>query len=186
MFKNEALGAFLFNGNLTVCAWGKLYEASLWDMIRFPEGKLFEDQYTTYKLIDKADTIVFDPTPEYFYLKRWGSIGHSVFTEKTYELYWGVQEQYTYITEKYPDLSSQMVVAKITWEIVFVNMMLCANKNDKNLIKKLQLFIKENIADVLYCDKINVVRKLQIILFALSFKAYKYMYLTYKKRRTIA
>jgi glycosyltransferase involved in cell wall biosynthesis len=186
MSKKEALGKFLFNDNLTVCVWGKLYLTSLWDNVKCPEGKLFEDQYTTYKLIDQADIIVFDPTPKYYYFKRQGSIGHSAFTDKTYELYWGVQEQYEYITKKYPELFSEMAVAKITWEIVFINMMLCAEKNDEELISNSRRFARVHISDVIKCCEINIVRKVQISLFAYWFSGYKKVYFRYKKQKGIA
>ena len=51
--KEKALDCFLFNDYLTPCVCGKLYSISLWKSVRFPEGKLFEDQFTTYKLIDQ-------------------------------------------------------------------------------------------------------------------------------------
>lgn len=49
--KKEALEVFLFNGYLTPCVASKMWKKSLWQKIRCPEGKLFEDQYTTYKLL---------------------------------------------------------------------------------------------------------------------------------------
>lgn len=186
MDKEEALGKFLFNENLTVCVCGKLYQTSLWNIVKCPEGKLFEDQYTTYKLIEQAETVVFDPNPKYYYYKRNGSIGHSAFSDRTYDLYWGVQEQYDYITRNYPALSAQMVVAKITWEIVFINMMLCANKNDMSLISKTRAFARKHIDEVMHCDDINGIRKVQIFLFAYLFCLYKSAYFVYKKRKGIA
>ncbi|MBS6642769.1 MAG: glycosyltransferase family 2 protein [Clostridiaceae bacterium] len=186
MTREEALGKFSFNENLTVCVCGKLYKTYLWDTIKCPEGKLFEDQYTTYRLIDQTETVVFDPSPKYYYFKRQGSIGHSSFTDKTYELYWGVQEQYEYITQKYPDLSSQMAVAKLTWEIVFINMMFCAGKNDMSLVSKSRSFARKHIGEVLHCDDINAVRKVQIGLFAYCLWLYKSVYFSYKKRKGIS
>lgn len=77
--KKEALEVFLFNGYLTPCVASKMWKKSLWQKIRCPEGKLFEDQYTTYKLLMLANKIVFDPGVYYYYFKRSGSIGHSSF-----------------------------------------------------------------------------------------------------------
>ena len=37
-----------------IVAWNKLYKASLWEGIRFPKGKIHEDEATTYKIYDKA------------------------------------------------------------------------------------------------------------------------------------
>lgn len=49
--KKEALEVFLFNGYLTPCVASKMWKKSLWQKIRCPEGKLFEDQYTTYAIV---------------------------------------------------------------------------------------------------------------------------------------
>lgn len=34
-----------------VTAWGELYKKSLFESLRYPEGKLHEDEYVTYKII---------------------------------------------------------------------------------------------------------------------------------------
>lgn len=37
--------------NISFVTWNKLYKKSLFETIRFPEGKIHEDEFTTYKLI---------------------------------------------------------------------------------------------------------------------------------------
>lgn len=182
----EALECFLFNGYLTPCVCGKLWDISLWDEIKCPAGKLFEDQYTTYKLLDKAKKVVFDTTPYYYYLKRNNSIGHMVFSKKTYELYEGIQEEYKYITSKYPNIQSSVAVGRITWELVFINMMFMAGKDDKIIVKKVRNFAKSHILDVINCKYIGIVRKIQILLFVYNIWFYKQIYFKYKTKRRIS
>ena len=185
--KKEALECFLFNGYLTPCACGKLYKRELWNNVQFPEGRLFEDQLTTYKVIDLAEKVVFNPLPKYFYLKREGSIGHSKFNEKTYDLYKAINEEYAFIVGKYPELKANMSVAKITWEIVFINMMIQADKRwlDKLLIRESRRFARDNIFSVLKCPYINLTRKVQISLFTYVFDTYQKLYDMYKKMKGI-
>jgi glycosyltransferase involved in cell wall biosynthesis len=54
--------------------WNKLYARSLFDEIRFPEGKYFEDTYVTYRLYHKARKIVFTSEKLYFQVKRTTSV----------------------------------------------------------------------------------------------------------------
>lgn len=172
--KEEALESFLFNGYLTVCVCGKLYRTDLWNGIQCPSGKLFEDQYTTYKLLDKSEKIVFVPDSCYYYYKRYGSIGHSEFNNKTYDLYNGIQEEYNFISNKYPILERTLAVARITWEIVFINMMLRGSKQeDEKLISKTRKFARKRITDVYKCQFIGIVRKIQVSLFAFFFQYIK-------------
>lgn len=46
---------------------GKLYKRSLWDTIRYPEGKAFEDDFTAWKLYFQAGRIVISSKPLYYY-----------------------------------------------------------------------------------------------------------------------
>ena len=58
---------------LTV-AWNKLYKKNLFDNLRYPKGKIFEDEFTTYKALYESKTICFIDLPLYYYLQRKDSI----------------------------------------------------------------------------------------------------------------
>lgn len=184
--KEKALDCFLFNDYLTPCVCGKLYAIDLWKNVRCPEGKLFEDQFTTYKLIDLCEKIVFTTMPMYHYRKHSDSIGHSTFNKKTYHLYDAIHEEYEYIIKKYKDACPNITVARITWEIVFINMMIIADHHDKNIIKKIQVFAKANISKVWKCKYISKIRKGQISLFAFCYPVYVKFYQRYKKKHPLA
>ncbi|MBQ7563652.1 MAG: glycosyltransferase [Lachnospiraceae bacterium] len=47
--------------------WDKLYKRELFDDVRFDIGKKVEDRYVTYKLLSKAEKIVFSPAPQYHF-----------------------------------------------------------------------------------------------------------------------
>lgn len=178
--KEKALDCFLFNDYLTPCVCGKLYDNKLWKEIRCPEGKLFEDQFTTYKLIDLCEKIVYVTTPLYHYRKRAGSIGHSNFSKRTYDLYDAIHEEYEYISSKYEEKCPNISVARITWEIVFVNMMIRDDYTDKSIVKQVQCFARKHLKEVWKCPYISKLRKGQISLFAAQFILYKVFYRMYK------
>lgn len=56
------------------CAWGKLVPKSWYEDTQFPVGKIHEDEFTTYKLYLKSDTITFIDEPLYYYRIRENSI----------------------------------------------------------------------------------------------------------------
>ena len=184
--KEKALDCFLFNDYLTPCVCGKLYSISLWKSVRFPEGKLFEDQFTTYKLIDQCKKIVFDTTPRYYYRKRVGSIGHSSFSKRTYDLNDAIHEEYDYIHSKYGEKVPNIATARITWEVVFINMMIVAGYEDISTRKEVQKFAKKNMGKIWNCEYISKVRKIQLSLFAWSFPVYVLFYHIYKKKHPVA
>ena len=57
-----------------VMACGKLFKAKLFDTIRFPVGRLHEDEFTTYKLFHFAKKSVLSTKPLYYYWQREDSI----------------------------------------------------------------------------------------------------------------
>lgn len=61
-------------------AWNKLYKKSLFEGIRYPKGKIHEDEFTTYKLIWNANNIAVTNTKLYFYRQRTDSIMGSVYS----------------------------------------------------------------------------------------------------------
>ena len=52
--KEEFYKKLLYQDGVEVSAWGKLYKASLFQGVKYPVGKLYEDIPTTYLLIEKT------------------------------------------------------------------------------------------------------------------------------------
>lgn len=68
----------LIDGTLNHSVWNKLYRKRLWETIRFPEGRVFEEIDTAYQIIDLCDRIVVLEDPLYRYRIRPGSISHTL------------------------------------------------------------------------------------------------------------
>lgn len=51
----------------------KLFAAGLFDGVRFPVGRLYEDEFTTYRLVAAARRVVVSEAELYFYFTRPGS-----------------------------------------------------------------------------------------------------------------
>lgn len=59
-------------------AWGKLYARELFPLLRYPEGKLYEDQFVTYQVVYQAGGAVYESSDDYYYTTdRSGSIINS-------------------------------------------------------------------------------------------------------------
>lgn len=62
------------NGQAYTVAWNKLYKAGLWKDLRYPEGKINEDDAVAHRLYLACDKVVCLPDVLYFYRMRQGSI----------------------------------------------------------------------------------------------------------------
>lgn len=71
--REEALLLLLDNRRIENFAWGKLFRASLFDGITFPDTR-FEDIYTIFQVFARAKRIVTVPRRFYHYTQRKGSI----------------------------------------------------------------------------------------------------------------
>ncbi len=68
----------------TVVMWNKLYKRTLFREIRFPCGKIHEDEFTMYRLLYQCEIIVFTDALLYCYLRRKSGItGRSFNIHKT-------------------------------------------------------------------------------------------------------
>ncbi|MBP5490050.1 MAG: glycosyltransferase family 2 protein [Lachnospiraceae bacterium] len=74
--REEALTA-LIGGEIRHGVWNKLYNRELWKTVRFPEGRVYEDVSTTYRILDKCNSVCHLDLALYKYRRRSGSITFS-------------------------------------------------------------------------------------------------------------
>jgi len=82
-------------------AWDKLYRRTLFDELRFPQDRYFEDIAIMYKIFYRARKIVMKGHPKYHYMVRTDSITGSRYNPgKEYHMFLAVCEQCNFIQEK--------------------------------------------------------------------------------------
>lgn len=101
----ESLKIYFESKGGGLVAWGKLYDISLFDNIRYPIGRYNEDVFTTYKLVAKSDCIAITNSKLYYYRVRNGSIMNRSFEKKHLDVIYGSQEMTSYIESEFPQLS---------------------------------------------------------------------------------
>lgn len=65
-----------------IVPWNKLYKKELFDGIRYPVGRTFDDEFVTYKLLWKARDICYTNQKFYFFRQRMDSITHTLTFQK--------------------------------------------------------------------------------------------------------
>lgn len=102
--KEETLRELLIDKRVQSYAWDKLYKRSLFDDVRYPVGKKYEDIGTTFYLFDKIEKLVVQNTPKYYYLQRDDSIV-AVKNESNINGFLDMAYlRYNYMLEKHPEL----------------------------------------------------------------------------------
>lgn len=83
-----------------IVSWNKIYKASLWDGIRFPKGKIHEDEATTYKIYDRVKTGVYLHKPLYGYFTAPDSITRAKFNIKRLQWMDALDDRIAYFEKK--------------------------------------------------------------------------------------
>ncbi|WP_244834586.1 glycosyltransferase [Clostridium sp. BJN0001] len=84
----------------TIVAWNKLYKRELFLDVRYPEGKIHEDEGTTYKLFYKAEKTVYIDKAFYYYRVNPESITNSKFSKKNLDIIDVYEEKIKFIVDK--------------------------------------------------------------------------------------
>lgn len=83
-----------------IVSWNKLYKASLWENIRFPKGKIHEDEATTYKVFDRASLGTYVTAPMYGYFNAPSSITRDAFSVKRLDWMEALTDRIHFFEEK--------------------------------------------------------------------------------------
>lgn len=78
--REEAFLELLYHGAIDVSAWGKLYRASVFEDLRFPDGRIYEDTWIIGDILMKTPGIVTGRKYCYCYRMHQGSIVNSDFS----------------------------------------------------------------------------------------------------------
>ena len=91
VFLNEML-----KDNIGCQVWKNVYKKSLWNGIRFPK-RLYEELYTTHRVINKAQRIVQSENGYYHYLVREDNISNSFNPIKGRDIFYGFVSRYEFL-----------------------------------------------------------------------------------------
>lgn len=81
------------HGGVTMVAWNKLYDRSLFETLRYPKGKLHEDEFTTYRAVYQAGTVAVLSAPLYGYFQNDAGIMRAKWSPKRLHALEAVEQQ---------------------------------------------------------------------------------------------
>lgn len=87
--RKQALKRMLKDESFNVSAYAKLYHKSLWQNLKFPEGRIHEDLGTTYKTIlgtPASAKIAYTPETAYNYIRRADSLSDGRYSPKKLDI----------------------------------------------------------------------------------------------------
>ncbi len=169
--RQQAIDVLFYETFFQCYAWNKMYKRELFTDIKYPEGRLYEDIVTTYRLFRSSEMIAFIPDSLYCYRRREGSITQKQFKPKSYDLIDSINE----VIEQNQDNRAVLAGCAIYY-LYFIDEMIKHNVWDKDVYHKYQAIVKKTKNDIYRCTNIACSRKIQLILCYLNPGLYKQMY----------
>lgn len=104
MSGKEAIDSLLLSEEIGDFPWNKLYDRRLFDGVRYPEGYIFEDLGTTYRLVERCPRISFRREALYNYYQRADSTLNQAKKLRFYENKFDMgYSRYVWLRERYGD-----------------------------------------------------------------------------------
>lgn len=100
-----ALTELIRDGEFHQHVWNKLYRRTVIGDIRFPKGKLNEDEFWTYQVFSNASRIAKLPEVLYYYFQRPGSIMGAGFNLRRLDALEAKVQRQEYIRARFPALA---------------------------------------------------------------------------------
>lgn len=91
--RDALLSLYRQGGGRFVVAWGKLWKRERLADLRFPEGRIHEDEATTYRLLYPLERLAMVEVPLWFYYQNPDSITRASYSRKRLDGLTAVEEQ---------------------------------------------------------------------------------------------
>ena len=163
----------------TTIVCNKLYKTKLFDEVKFPKGKLHEDEFTTYKIIYKSKKIAITNQKLYFYRNNNESIMGKKFNEKRYDALIALKQRKEFF-KKYnePEFYNQ---SDIRYQSKIINFYCLTRKYIKDSKTKQKQLVKLAKKNYKIMDK-KVKYKFEFIIFNFSCHLYYIIWKNLRKK----
>ena len=179
--KIDALRELTLSKKITNAPWNKLFESRIFDGIRMREGWVYEDFEIMPKCVERADNIVYDPTPLYHYIMTDESTTRGTFQKRRFVEADVSREIVEHYKKNYPELTGYVIARHVEICLVLIHASAKA-KEFADLRKELINEVKRIKASVFF-NFLNKKTKIKYLLFKLNVKLYMcFMELYYKHK----
>lgn len=109
-----------------VAPWGKLYQADLFEGVRYPQWPAYEDEPVFIRVFDKVDKAAATKEKLYYYVQHAGSLMNTAYSEKqrstTIQMWHERIEYYSDGKPKHKELLNCIFQAFVAWNVWFLSL----------------------------------------------------------------
>lgn len=173
---DNVLKKCFYNKNFPNAVWCKLYNKNIFNEVRFPEGKLYEDMLIILDVLEKTSVVSIIPEAFYHYSQRLNSIMNEKTYHKSFEKILACENILEKVKVRKPDLMnlaySQLYKHYMYFldDIIFGRINVPTNGVTSEMIKK---YFQKNILEILKNLNVKSKNKLMYIIISLNLTFYK-------------
>lgn len=167
----------------SVAAVDKLYRRSLFDNVRYPEGKTIEDGYVIVDILSACSKIVISTEQLYYYVHRKGSITTNAFSKKNLDAIDTYEKNYNIIKNKYPAILDTARM-RLCWAYFYVLDKIIYDKTTENrdIKKDVIKYLRGNYSFIIRNKQFTKGRKIAASMLMVSPRLYQ-MCVTMQNRK---
>lgn len=158
----EAYERISYHDTIDVSLWGKLYSRDIFESIRFPKGKIFEDTAVFAQILATGGGIVYGYKPQYYYQIRDKSITTLEFDEKKLHYIGATDAMCNVILQQFPELGEACLRRRVHARMSTLRFMKVCEERFQEDKERIISFIKCNGKKVLKNKKTPTVDKIAI------------------------
>lgn len=162
-------------------AWNKVYRKELFETIRFPEGKLYEDIIPSYEVLKQAKKVVYLAIEGIYYYQNSESIVHQAFNAKQYDNIIQRKILLQKITMEFPELI-ELSIDKLVDGYLSTGYKITQNpleEQNKTYLKIARKEIRTLFSMFMKNKSTSISKKIALLIFLTNGSLYHYLYKTY-------
>lgn len=167
-----AADEFLIKNPYHVTAVSRLYKKELWNGIRFPKGKIHEDEFVVHKILERCKYVSYLNKPLYYYVVNPNSITGS-YSVKRLDVVDAIIDRFNYYYKKDNIIAAESVASYLIWALNIAYKFL----NLKDKVNR-QAFINskqkanDSVFEIILKEKISLKSRLYFKLFIINQNLY--------------
>lgn len=147
---------------MTATAWGKIFQKRLFNGIRFPMGRIYEDEAVTYKLLYDAEKVVYIDAVLYYYRQNWNGIMLSGYSARHLQYFDAMQERLEFYRRKQEQELYDLTLNRTFFQVItHYNKTRLYIEHSEDLQKELRKKLRQLYFLLLKRDSFPIKRKLR-------------------------
>lgn len=174
--KEQAMKESFFYKRVSVCAWDKLYKKDIFMNIRYPFGKIHEDEFVILDIFSQADKVIVSTVPKYYYRQRNGSIIQQPYTAKKLHVIEAFEHKLQIAEKSFAGIAdlSRCQLLRVN-NLILSKIIMCKNYRQMPEYKTILSTLRKNFSYIMRSDLFTKNEKIKAVALQINAMLFKWI-----------